>query len=285
MNSKGRKRGYASNEFDWSAWGLEPPPRTLPDDDPLLWPTDENNSPARQALRKRLVNKELEKVKHPGAQPTLYLIGGGSASGKGTLLKLLKNTQVIPEGSVLEIDPDALKDKLPEYLRIIEKGDSRAAAVVHEESKQLAEKIFHEALERRLNIVLNRTMCNRDAGVRLIEEAKAAGYKVWLFGVTVDVRIAVGRAAKRAHETNRYVSIDTIIATHKGFSQAFPVYAKHVDRAELRNNEGEPEHPIAVAEGDRIEVLDQDAYDEFLSKERLNIEAKRPEDLRGREDA
>ena len=206
-------------------------------------------------------------------------MGGGSASGKGTLLKLLKSAGVVPGRDVLKINPDAIKEKLPEYQKIIAKGDSRAATVVHEESKEIAESIFGRAIDQRLNIILDRTMCNKETGLRTIKQAKAAGYEVSLYATTVDIQIAIERAVKRAQQTNRYVPIDALIATHRGFSEAFPAYAEIVDSAELWDTEGERSDPIAVVEDGKFDVLDHAAYDQFLSRKHLNIKAKQPDEV------
>jgi hypothetical protein len=98
-------------------------------------------------------------------------------------------------------DPDEIKQQFGEYQQILQAGDSRAAATVHEESSAVSKRVLGEAMQQRRDIVYDVTLGNPIKGRALIDNAKSAGYEVRLYGVTVDPETAVRRNAERAAVT------------------------------------------------------------------------------------
>jgi hypothetical protein len=149
-------------------------PRTLPDDDPRLRPTAGIDTPERRALRREIVERHLAgSAAVEGRAPVLFLMGGGGASGKGHVKDRLVETGDIPAGGAVQLDPDEIKGNFPEYRELVAAGDSRAAAVVHEESSAVAKGILGAAMDGRRDIVYDVTLGNPDKGRALIDSAKA----------------------------------------------------------------------------------------------------------------
>lgn len=263
-------------------WAVREAPRTLPDDHPLLTPTDTINTPERAALRENLVKEVIGDAKPPEqGSPTLDLMGGGGASGKGFVLRNLVADGHIRTDNAVRLDPDGIKELIPEFGAIAQAGDSRAADVVHEESSTLAKTVLGEAMNRRLNIIYDSTLGNPDKTMKLIDDAHEKGYEVRLFGVSADPELAVERAAARGEQSGRYVPIDHQLKAHRGFSQGFESYAEKADSAFLFDTNSEPRQ-IAVKELDgELEILDPAAYQRFQAKSRINPEATGPATLYG----
>lgn len=275
-------------------FGLEAPPQTLAADDPRLTAIPEGDngretwnikSAERTALRTRLVDEHFTDVVSrelaAGERPILYLMGGGGASGKGTILRALRNRGVIPESGVVEVDPDAIKtgdarrklSGLPEYQQFHAAGDSRAAAVVHEESSKIAGMAVDRAIAGKYDLVYDRTMGDRAKGLADIAKFKKAGYDVRLFGVTVDPKIAVVRAVKRAQGSGRFVPLDRLLAAHKGFAGTFHEYAAQADRAHLFDNSGGPGQQRLLASkeaGAELTIQDPSRYNSFHERSGIN---------------
>jgi predicted ABC-type ATPase len=243
-------------------------PRTLPDDDPRLRPTAGIDTPERRALRREIVERHLAgSAAVEGRAPVLFLMGGGGASGKGHVKDRLVETGDIPAGGAVQLDPDEIKGNFPEYRELVAAGDSRAAAVVHEESSAVAKGILGAAMDGRRDIVYDVTLGNPDKGRALIDSAKAAGYDVHLFGVTVDTDVAVQRNAERAARTGRYVPVESQLAAHRGFSEGFESYAARADRARLYDTNGPDARVIAVKEqGGDLVVVRPEEYRAFEAK-------------------
>ncbi|ABD12199.1 Zeta toxin [Frankia casuarinae] len=261
-------------------WAVREAPRTLPDDHPLLTPTDTINTPERAALRENLVKEVIGDAKPPEqGSPTLDLMGGGGASGKGFVLEYLKDEGQVPTENVVHLDPDEIKKMIPEFDEIMGAGDSRAAEVVHEESSSLAKGVLQQAMDRRLNIIYDSTLGNPEKTAKLIDDAHAKGYEVRLFGVSADPELAVTRAADRAAKSGRYVPVDHQLAAHRGFSQGFEGYAEKADKVRLYDTNSEPRQIARKRAGEILTILDQGSYDKFQNKININPEAMGPTSL------
>lgn len=263
-------------EYDLDApnFGLQIPPQTIPDGDPLLTPTDQ--LPNREGLRQRIIDQHFE-GKTPVERPVLYIMGGGGASGKGTVKKKLIESGAIDPSNAVVLDPDEIKARdIPEYQQIVARGDSRAASVVHEESSIVSKAIRERARDGKYNLILDVTLANREKSLRQLREFKAAGYEIRLYGVVVEPRTALVRAFRRAEHSFRYVPPSELLKAHQQFPQHFKAYAEIVDRAVLIDNEGEDpkilaNKPPRLA---KLAIVDDGAYNEVVRRaEHVNAEA------------
>lgn len=271
-------------EMEVDGWGMPKPARVLPDGDPLLQPRHTDMSPERVAMREAMIEEVFAGKTPAKGQPIALVMGGGGASGKGTLLKALRRMGIVPEGAV-ELDPDTFKLKIPEYRKIADTGDTRAAAVTHEESSAIFRAAADRAVAGKYHVVLDRTLGDPAKGLAELQRLKDAGYRVVLTGVTVDPVSAIKRAAERAKgKERRYVPVDALLKAHKGFAQAWEQYAALADQAMLFDNEvpkGTDARPIAGAVGGALTVLDEKAYIQFARKGGLNEHAQDEASLYG----
>lgn len=274
-------------EYDADApnFGLPPAPITLKDGDPLLVetylkPADstvvfQGETVTRAEMRKSIEDGYFSAATPaPGSRkPIAYVMGGGGASGKGFVKKHLIKTGSINETGAVSLDPDEVKPDIPEYSAIVAAGDSRAAAVTHEESSDIAKRIKARAIAGRYDIVLDVTLGDQKKGEKYLQELKDAGYEVRLFGVTVNPESAVIRAMNRAQKTGRYVPISALLHAHRGFNGAFESYAKIADEAVLFDNTTERQE-IARATGGNLVVSNHEAYNGVAERSQINERAR-----------
>ena len=265
-----------------TTWGIPEFPRTLPDGDPLLEPTFTIDTPTRRAFRQGLIDKALANATPPeDGRPVLYLMGGGVASGKSTVLQMLQESGEVPKENVAFLSPDEFKKPIPEYKLVIAAGDSMASSAVQSESGIMFGTARDEAIQHGVNIICDVTLGNPSGGLRTIQKGIDAGYEVRLYGVTADAASAVVRNADRAAETGRYVPTDVLLKAHQGFSEGFRAYAEAVDHAELWDNSGDggPTLIAGKAPGGELEVLDERAFADFERKAELDPMAAGPDSL------
>lgn len=255
--------GPAPPDPKWDNWPANWP-RTLPDDSPLLRET--STLPDRRWVADRVLDHFLGAAVPAEGRPVAIILGGGGGSGKGTIKRWLAERGELPARPV-DIDPDEIKmEWIPEFKALHEKGDSRGAALVHQESSNIARELFERAVAMRANLILDRTMNNRERSTKEIEALKAAGYEVRLAGVALDTATAMARSEKRAEHSGRYVPIDALREAHTNFSRQFEGYADLVDDARLfDNNDAEP-RLIAHREGEGLAIDDPFGYDRFRRK-------------------
>jgi predicted ABC-type ATPase len=223
-------------------------------------------TPERAALHQQIIEGILA-GHQPQEHPTATFFGGGPAAGKSALKATPADTA--------HIDSDQVKKRLPEYQRMLDAGDPRASAYVHEESSQISKDAVNAATVRRLNFTLDGT---GDSDIRKMSgkvlAAKNAGYATEGKYVTIPtdeaVRRAKGRAADPASDSfGRHVPETFIRETHASVSKTFDQAAGEglYDKAELWDNTARTPHLVASREpGGDFTVHDPAAYRAFLDK-------------------
>jgi len=277
-------------DIDAPNFGLPQIPKTLPDGHPLLkshWGNEKENqdtSPEREAMRERLIQQRFEGKKPSGYRPIAYVMGGGSASGKGTVLQGLEEAGYIDDNFVF-LDPDGFKtgekeknlDGIPEYQQILDEGDGRAAGVVHEESSHIFKRARDRAMNGGYDIVLDRTLGNPKRALEELDALEKRGYRIILIGVSVRAELAIDRAVDRAKKVNRWVPLNDALKTHKGFSNGFESYAEIAHTAILFDTEVPyKELPLVMAVKDSdvpLTIVNESAYNNFRKKGELDEEA------------
>jgi hypothetical protein len=219
-------------------------------------------TPERQALHDTIINKAFE-GKTPVSDPTSYILGGGPASGKTTLIN--SGLVDLPTNMVLAAGDD-IKLLLPEYQGF---AGASGAAFVHEESSYLSKEIAARASDEGYNLIMDGTGDNTLENLSSkIDSMKSIGQPVVGLYVTVDLATALARNQSRYEATGRLVAPAVLKANHMAISDIFPKIAASgvYDRLYLYDTNGSPPVIIASAEGTNFTVLDQARYQNFLNK-------------------
>jgi predicted ABC-type ATPase len=133
-------------------------------------------------------------------QPRCDLIGGGFGVGKSRLARQILTKR---PNSIL-IDPDILKEFIPEYARFKREDLDTAWLRVHDESRHIAQEVLAHAISGRFDVIID-TCCSNSQTAGLIKELQSRGYFLAMEFVDVPVEVAISRikiAAKvpgRAH--------------------------------------------------------------------------------------
>lgn len=208
----------------------------------------------------------------PSDHPEIMFMGGGGGAGKSSLLrKMTEKGEFDPANRVL-INADEVREFLPEYQRIIDQGDSRAAALTHEESSDITKSLLAAAARKGLNITLDATLANKTKGLAQMQTFKAKGYRVRMLGVTINPHEALTRAYLRGKETGRYVPDKLLLSAHREFNEALPDYAATLG-AESTFYDNSPKYPIHIGH-DEVTAPDSPARRVLDQRAKLNPEAK-----------
>ena len=230
-------------------------------------------TPERQKLHDQIVQQIVDSATTPpgGQKPVAILMGGGSASGKGTCRKNVVMPRAAEVGMTPGIcDSDDIKDFMPEYSHFKEQDMESAAYRVHEESSDICNEAIDACVAAGKNLLFDGTMKNYDKYIGVIDKLHKAGYDVQIVGVDVDLNEAYKRSDARAERSGRKVPHGIIYGSHGGFSLTLPKLLSKVDSSILYDNT-DGLKPI-MADG---KVLDQSKYDTFIQKGQRYIEDKR----------
>lgn len=217
--------------------------------------------PERLALHTKIADKFF-KGKTEVEHPTAYIMGGGPAAGKSTMVAKL---DVDPNH--VAVAPDDILPDLPEYREMHAAKDRNAGAFCHKESSDIGNQICERAIAGKYNIVIDGT---GDGSVdSLVEHAnnlRRNGRKVVANYVTVDVETAVSRNESRAKVTGRYVPEAAVRAIHQAVASIVPEAIKRgaFDDFTMWNNDGKHPVKIASAKGKQLTVHDEKLWRQFL---------------------
>lgn len=245
------------------------------------WKYDED----REALHEQYYAKRLGEAT-PVDDPIVVFLGGGSGSGKDSLLAA--GVFDVPANHV-ESNPDISKEFLPEYANGLARKDEGIAHAVHEESSMMSKEVQRRTMEAGINLVVNGTgdspkiidgevdisklagkvQAVRDRGAQVVNGEYA----------TISTEEAIKRATDRAKNPEspsygRVVPEKFIREIHEGISSAVPeiLRTRLYDEFRLWDNEvprGQPARLVLEQRGGRVEVRDEAAYRRFLMKSPL----------------
>lgn len=196
-------------------------------------------------------------------------MGGGSASGKGHVIKVGAIT--IPEGTV-SIDSDDIKTRIPEYndmLKGTEEEGEKAAGYAHEESSALAKRIQSISLQLNYNTLLDGTGNGSDKSLlSKIEEGRNHGFKIVGEYVTIPTEEALIRADKRAKRTGRKIDEEVIKNIHKRVTQKALKFAELFDEIRVYDNTDTPKLIAEGGDGKKLMPLkgEEESFGAFLRK-------------------
>lgn len=125
----------------------------------------------RRKLHGQIINQVLANAEQAQSEtPTLVVLGGRGGSGKSNFdQRRNKEFGVYSSAKSIVIDPDAIKEMLPEY-------EPSKAFLTHYESAHIADRVLSVARKRKLNVTLDITLRNDHS--HLADRFKEVGYRV-----------------------------------------------------------------------------------------------------------
>lgn len=217
---------------------------------------------SRKEVHDGIIKEAIYKARRPtpGQQPTATMLVGGPGTGKNYLME--HGLIDVPEGTVV-IDPDWIKEQLPEYKRMVAEGNPRAANLVHSESQDVAKRLQYVALKLGYDVTLVGTGAWTEGEfTRRVKRYHRKGYKVKV----VYVNSSVVTALRRNRERGRDVGEGLVRELHRSAARRLPeILAAGTDEVTIWDNDGALKK-IAELDKNGYRVLDEDMYDAAFAK-------------------
>lgn len=220
-------------------------------------------SKKRHVLHLNIVNEFMKKASSPGKgeRSIAVLIGGGTASGKTTVRKKIVENMLNEKNiRACIVDPDEIKDYIPEYASLKKKHPDDAARLVHKESVDISDLLVKRLIRYRKHFVYEGTMARTKKYEKLVKTLKKSRYEVYVYIVDIPLELAKHRAAERARMTGRMIPAHIIENTHRQVPITFEVIKNLVDRYYVYDNRN---GFVLIASK---YYVNQPLYDEFLKK-------------------
>lgn len=202
------------------------------------------------------------KTRNTNTEKRAFIIGGPIAVGKSTLRTLYGSQIGIPDRSgALHLDPDEMKELIPEYKQWMGGLLPEAGDLTHAESMHLTQMGVKEAIANDMDIVHDTTGRNfRDT----LDDLDAGGYKKIAHFATGRLDIAKAQSEERARTNGRWRPDSEI---ERSFKHMPGVIQGHLgsdtfDEFYLWDTTARP--PVLVAKkikGKPLEVLDKKMWD------------------------
>ena len=221
--------------------------------------------PERQKMHKEIHGKFLDHVPSvpDHKKPVAVVMMGGPAAGKGTLVnRILKNKK-----DFVNVNPDDVKDHIPEYTASKKANAKDAARLAHFESSNIAGDIFTQGVKQRKNILVDGTGKDPTKHEKTISKLKEHGYDVHLMMPDISKDTAKTRVQTRADIEGRSVPMDIVEHAHTVIPGNFERIAKMADSAHLYDNEGAAPRPVwSMYDGGKKQVHHDKEYVEQFKK-------------------
>ena len=224
------------------------------------------------ALGKQGVPSEITQVT---AKRTAYFTAGGGGAGKGgsSFVDALTGKDVTLDelrvrDDIVHIDPDAIKEMIPEYKAMLEQRDTYAAYGVHEESSDIARLIKEKAEAQGYSVIID-TTGSSERFVSKMRDMHEAGYDVQVSMTTIDTNEAIMRTLSRGDKRGRYVPVKSVKKAHAGASQQMETWIKEdfVKSWRVYDNSTKPRVLVAKGVGGKApDVLDEKLWKRVREK-------------------
>eukprot|EP00698_Gefionella_okellyi_P008266 TRINITY_DN2043_c0_g1_i3.p2 TRINITY_DN2043_c0_g1~~TRINITY_DN2043_c0_g1_i3.p2 ORF type:complete len:210 (+),score=39.11 TRINITY_DN2043_c0_g1_i3:332-961(+) len=164
-------------------------------------------------------------------------------AGKSYSIRKLQSEMQLNLDSFLVIDPDRIKEELPEYQKLKIENPELAGSQVHVESGFIQEILLYTALSMDKNIIIDGSLRDVDWNAKLIKKLRQnyPHYQPFqIIYVFADAERVLERAAQRGKQTGRIVPEDVLLGTLKVVPHSVDVLKELVDKTWYINNDAVP---------------------------------------------
>lgn len=219
---------------------------------------EDGPTPERKKLHQQIIDKLSHKPSVPeDKKPVAILTMGIPGSGKSAMVRgQLKDDFVL-------LDPDSVREHIPEFHEAVDEGAKDAALRVERESVYVAKRLRNHSIKERKNILLNGMGNDPHQYAETIKHLKKQGYHVQLMMPHCSAKKAIERAKKEGEKTGRWVAPETIAEGSHHAPYSFAALAEKCDDAYLINADKEKPSVAWSKEGEEETAHDPSFVKKF----------------------
>lgn len=219
----------------------------------------------RKALHDNIVKSFMSNKKPAVGKKIAVVMMGGAASGKTSIVKEVMGDKF---DTFVNVNPDDVKEKMPEYNAALAASAKDAAWMAHVESSDVAQEVYNQALNGGMNLIVDGTGKNGEKHRRRIQTLKDEGYEIQMLMPHITLEVAIPRIKKRANRTGRFVPDNVAIEQYTKIPGNFEASARMADSFKLFDTSMGPP-PIVKWEGGKSQkdvIHDQAFVDRFKTQ-------------------
>merc|ERR1712048_39822 len=168
---------------------------------------------------------------------------GAMGAGKGYVTKWMDEEGYLPLDRCVMVDPDQIRQSLPEWQALVEEDAENAGRRTQKEAGCIAEILGYKALRSRFDVIFDGSL--RDAGwyIKFFQKLRDEfpGIRITILHITADREEVLARAAKRAEQTGRVIPKDVLLESMEAVPRSVATLAPHADFVCRIHNSGNEE--------------------------------------------
>lgn len=203
-----------------------------------------------------------------GRSPRLFAAAGNVGAGKTSLLRFLSANGQLPGAHAVRHDPDSVMSELKGFREDTLKSPVLAFKRWELPARELADEIVSIGIQRRCDIVYDRT-CAFPETLALMRQLRfQKGYFVSMFFVWAPLEQCLQRAERRAQNSRRFVPPAIIQQRADSLRELLHSYLDVVNELHVyQNNDGQDPQLVGTLRNGRVrEVPSEEAFAQFLSE-------------------
>jgi hypothetical protein len=174
-------------------------------------------------------------------RPWIVFTAGAMGVGKGYVTMNLHKAGLFPLETFLKVDPDMLKQEIPEMSGYLNQDKASAATKVHRESTHMADIIFEHALLHNLPLLVDGSLRDVEWYKLLFARIRKEfpQYRIAIVHVTATREKIYERAQSRAEKTGRAVPKEVLDDSIEQVPRSVQILSHQADMVHvIANNEG-----------------------------------------------
>jgi len=173
--------------------------------------------------------------------PWVVFTAGAMGAGKGYVMEWMQKQGCLPLNQFVIVDPDEIRQKLPEWKGYVDKDPMTAAVKTQKEAGCMAEILGYKALGMRANVIFDGSL--RDVEWYKLYFAKLRhafpGIRLMILHIQAERQEVLDRAEKRGRETGRMVPMELLEGSMTAVPKSVRELAPFVDVAiKVKNKNG-----------------------------------------------
>ncbi|CAK0879498.1 unnamed protein product, partial [Prorocentrum cordatum] len=186
--------------------------------------------------------------------PWVVFTAGAMGAGKGYVVRWLDKMGYLPLKDFVVVDPDQIRQMLPEWERYVKHDPASAGAKTQKEAGHIAEILGYKALRHRYRVIFDGSLRDAKWYMRFFEKIREQfpGIRIMILHILSDKDEVIRRAEQRGKTTGRVVPTETLLASMEEVPESVRALAPYCDFCcRVLNREGqqpqlmrEPDAPL-----------------------------------------
>lgn len=189
-----------------------------------------NYTMERQLFQDKIIDMHI-KNKNPCEYPWIIYMCGCYGAGKSHVVRYFENKGQMINENYVHIDPDKIKNFIPETSEIVEKYGEKAGLLLHKEATYISLLIETVALTKNYQCIIDGTLSDHEWYTGYFSHIKSTytNYKIGIIKVNARLTNILKRCETRSKETGRIIPHELILAIYRKVPKSFDILKKFAD--------------------------------------------------------